>query len=83
MNILFGLLGIGVAFLLTQYRRHIIGFTGPWGWAEKYLGSGRSETACVLLGVVIFFFSVTMMTGMLDDIVKGILGPLISSGKEG
>ena len=77
MNIVWGIIGIGIAFLLVQYRRQIIGFTGTWGWAEKYMGSGRSETACTLLGILIFLVSISVMFGLTEHIVRSLFAPFL------
>jgi len=78
MNIFWGIIGVIIAYLLVRFRRQIIDFTGYWGWAEKYLGAGKSETACVLIGIITFFISITMMFGLLDDIIGGIISPFVN-----
>ncbi len=77
MNIFLGLIGIIISYLIIRYRHQVVGFTGSWGWAEKYIGSGHSETACTLLGVLTFFISVTIASGKGQDILLGILGPIL------
>jgi hypothetical protein len=80
MNIFWGLVGIAISYGLIRYRHHVIGFTGPWGFVEKYLGSGQSATACVLLGVFTFFVSISLMFGLLDDMVGGMIKPFLGGG---
>jgi uncharacterized membrane protein YeaQ/YmgE (transglycosylase-associated protein family) len=77
VNIFLGLIGIVIAYMLIRYRRQIIHFTGPWGWVEKYLGYGRSETACILFGVLLFFLSISFSMGILDSMLLGVLGGLV------
>ena len=66
-NFFLGILGIFLAFVMIKYRQKIIHFTGKWVWAEKYLGTGGSYSAVVLLAIVIFFVSLLVLTGNFDS----------------
>lgn len=82
MHIIWGLAGIFAAIALVYFRRQIIGFTGPWGWAEKYIGGGQSQTACILLGVLLFFVSLGIMTGAFDASLSGVGKTLFGAPQE-
>lgn len=80
MHIVWGLIGILAAAALIYFRRQIVGFTGPWGWAEKYIGGGQSQTACILLGIIVFFCSLGIMTGAFDNLASGAGETLFGGG---
>lgn len=67
-----GILAIAASFVLIKYREKIVGMTGKFGWAEKYLGMGGTYRLFVILGVVSFLWGVASITGMTDV----LLGPL-------
>lgn len=76
MNLLWGIAGVFLCFALIKYRRYIIDFTGPWGWAERFLGRGSSPLALVLLSIFFFFLSISLMTGHLDTFIRGTFGKI-------
>lgn len=76
MNIVYGILGILIAYLLLRYRGKVYDFTGPWGFAERYLGAGGTSTAMVLLAIIIFLISVTTMTGKMGDVLGNTIGKI-------
>ena len=80
MHIVWGIIGILIAIALVYYRRQIISFTGPWGWAEKYIGTGQSQTACILLAVVVFIISLSIMTGAFDGVGSDAAKTLFGGG---
>jgi hypothetical protein len=67
-----GILAIIASFLLIKYREQIVGTTGKFAWAEKYLGLGGTYRFMVILGVFFFFWGVAYITGTTDV----FLGPL-------
>ncbi len=67
-----GILAIAAAFALIKYREKVVGFTGKFAWAEKYLGSGGTYNLMVIIAVILFFWGVAKMTGTMDV----LLGPL-------
>lgn len=80
MNIFWMLVGIGLSYILIRYRKQIIDFTGTWGWAERYLGSGGSYTAVVFMAIGLFFLSITLATGGFDDFGSGGVGKFFGGG---
>ncbi len=76
MNIFYGLLGMAAAYCLIRYRKKVIGFTGQWPWAEKAFGPGHTDFALLLLAICIFFLSITVMTGQMDDLLNSSVGDL-------
>lgn len=70
-QILLGLVGMYLSYLIIRFRKHIVDWTGKIGWAETMLGSGGTYNAMVLFAIVIFFFSILYMTGNLDSMFSG------------
>ena len=60
MSIFLGLLGIGFGFLLIKYRERIGDFLGDAYWM-RYVGGVYNLV--IIIGVLIFFWSVALMTG--------------------
>lgn len=77
MNILFGILGIAASFLAIRFRKQVIGFTGQWPFAEKIFGMGHTDLALLLVAIFIFFLSIALMTGNLDNILGQNVGELM------
>ena len=57
-----------IAFLLLKYRGPIKQFTGDFDFAEKYLGTGGTNTFFVLLAILIFVITLMYFTGTLPTI---------------
>ena len=60
------LLGMGISYLIIRYRKDIYDWTGPWSWAETYVGN--TVNAIVLLGCVLLFISIARPLGAFDNI---------------
>jgi len=81
MNIIGGIIGVILSLLLIIYRVPVKHFMGEWGWAERYLGSGGTFTAMLLIGVFGFIISLMIMTGTLDILLGGFINTLFGSVK--
>ena len=77
-----GALAIITSFLLIKYRERIVGITGKFSWAEKYLGMGGTYRFFVILGVIVFLWGVASITGTTDILLKP-LGGVMFPGSEG
>lgn len=58
-----GIIGIPLGFVILYYRVPIRDFIGNIGWAEKYLGTGGTWNAIVLIGLAVSIFSFLWMLG--------------------
>jgi len=67
-KILYGILFFGVGVAILKYRRIVYEWTGRWGWAEKYLGSGGTITALTLLGLGLIALSIAYPLGAFDSL---------------
>lgn len=80
MRIVWGIIGILLAYVMIRYRKQVVDWTGKIAWAERYLGMGGTYNAMVLFAVGVFLFSLLYMTGNVDFVFGG-LGKFF--GKEG
>ena len=60
--------------LILKYRRPIKEFTGDIEFAERYLGSGGTNTLIVLIGLACFILSLMWSLGTLQGILDATLG---------
>ncbi len=51
---------------LMKYRKEVYDFTGPFGWAEKYMGTGGTSTAIVLIGFGLVIISILYLFGYFE-----------------
>lgn len=69
------LIGWPIAFLILRFRRIIKEFIGNVAFAERFLGSGGTNTLIVILGGVVFVGCLMYATGTLQSILQNIIGP--------
>ncbi len=72
-----GLLGMIVGFLIIIFRPRIKDFTGDIGFAERYLGPGGTWTFLLMLGVLIFIFSLMWAMGTLQGFLLSTFGKIL------
>ena len=65
-----------VSFLMLKYRGQVKQFTGDIDFAEKYLGSGGTNTLIVIVAVMLFIGALMYVTGTLDSLVQNTFGDL-------
>jgi len=72
-----GLLGMILGMLIIIFRPQIKNFTGSIGFAERYLGVGGTWTFLVILGALLFVFSLMWATGTIQGFAVDKLGSFI------
>jgi uncharacterized membrane protein YkgB len=76
-RIIFGLIGIPLGTALMVYNHKVVdNFTGPIGFAERYLGSAGTYSFIRILGAVIAIVSMLIMFGLFGTIYEDITGTL-------
>lgn len=70
MNIILGLVGIIGAIAIIKYREAIGDLFGGADWT-KYVGGPYNMA--ILVGIILFFFSVAKMTGTTDFFLSPLL----------
>ena len=76
MQFIYGILGMGLAYVIVKYREQIVEMTGKFSWAEKYLGRGGTYNAYVLLGIIIFIISFLFFIGE-EELLFGNAGKYV------
>ena len=76
MRFLIFLLGFALAIVIIVYRYRIQEFTGEIPFAEKYLGSGGTNSLIVIIAVLVFIGSLMYSLGTLDNLVQNTIGKL-------
>ncbi len=65
-QILYGLIGITIGFLIVWKTRTLINWAGQVGWAEKLFGPTGTFTLSRIIGVLIIIISFLYMLGYVD-----------------
>jgi len=77
MNIIIGLMGIALGFVIVLKSEWLLENFGRIGFFEDKLGTeGGSRLGYKLAGIVIIFFGVLVLTGMMKDFALWVLSPL-------
>ena len=82
MRILIGLLLIILGFLLVWKSNKVVNFGGKSDWAEKNLGtSGGTNLMYKLIGILVIFFGLLVVTAQEQGFLEGTLGRLFLQGQ--
>ncbi len=74
MNIIWGILIVAGGFMMAWKSEWILNNFGRVAWAEKHLGmEGGTRLFYKLLGIVIILGGLSVMTGLWNDILGGIV----------
>lgn len=77
MKIIGGLIFIIIGTLIVIYTEWLLKNFGRINWFEQHLGAeGGSRMGYKLVGLIIIFIGLLMMTGMVDGFLNIILSPL-------
>jgi hypothetical protein len=79
VNIIVGLIGIGLGYLSLRYAGLIVDNIGGIGWVEDHVGAGRTIDFYRVLGVIVVIASMLLMFGLLGPTVRGALGFIAKS----
>jgi len=82
MQIIIGLLVVGLGFLMVYKPRFFIDFMGHQDWIEKILQVYDDELAYKVMGIIIIFVGAFIMTGLIWDILGWALSPVINAGRK-
>ena len=80
-NIIVGLVGIVLGFLMVWKPNWFLEMIGVQAWAEKVFGPGRSSAGYQVIGLIIIFVSFLIMTDMMKGIVIWFFAPLMGWNK--
>ncbi len=82
MNIIIGLIGMLAGALITIYSEKMLNAFGRIPVFEKYLGTeGGSRLGYKIIGMLIFFIFVLVLTGSYKGFMLWVLSPIMGLGK--
>ncbi|HWR00184.1 MAG TPA: hypothetical protein VN397_05070 [Candidatus Methylomirabilis sp.] len=70
-----GITGVGAFFVIRT--RVILGFFGPFEWAERKLGGGGSNLFYKLLGIVVCIIGIIVTTNLWNAFLEATLGGIV------
>ena len=84
MYIIVGLVMTVIGAAIAVYSEKMLNAFGSIAFFEKYLGTeGGSRLGYKLLGVLIFFLGVLVMTNLIQGFLLWALSPLLRAGRGG
>jgi hypothetical protein len=75
-QILVGIIGIPLGFVMLKYNIQLKDFIGNIEWAERHLGSGGTYTLLKFIAILISVLSFLYMVGSLQVMIGNFFGPL-------
>jgi len=69
VNILLGIIGVVIGLLVIKFREPIYRFSGKFGFAEKFFGSGGTLSFYLIFGCLLVILSIVYASGFLENIV--------------
>ncbi|HNZ86560.1 MAG TPA: hypothetical protein PLD95_03085 [bacterium] len=76
-NILYGILVLACGFLVVWKAKWIVDNFGRNAWAEEKLGtSGGTVFLYKVIGILVVFFGMLMITGLKNDFLMATLGKM-------
>jgi len=78
MNFILGIIIIAIGGLIVYKSESLLSNFGRLNFFEKHLGtSGGSRLGYKLIGIIIIFIGVLVLTNMFSGLVEWILSPLL------
>jgi len=82
MFIVWGLIIIFIGLVIVIKSEALLSFFGRIYFFEKYLGvEGGSRLGYKLIGVLVIFIGILVMTNLIGGFMSWVLSPLINAGK--
>ena len=75
-RILAAVLGLPIALIILKFRSQIKNFTGDIAFAERYLGSGGTNTLILIIALIVFIGSLMYAMGTIQAMIQSTLGGL-------
>ncbi|PIR93374.1 hypothetical protein COT99_00910 [Candidatus Falkowbacteria bacterium CG10_big_fil_rev_8_21_14_0_10_43_10] len=82
LHIILGLIGMVIGALITIYSEKMLNAFGRIPFFEKYLGfEGGSRLGYKIIGLLIFFISLLIMTNLIQEFLMWVLLPILAPMK--
>ncbi|MBT4942233.1 MAG: hypothetical protein HOL80_03465 [Candidatus Magasanikbacteria bacterium] len=76
MKYILSILAIALGVYMVIKTEWFLQNFGRSAWAEDKLGGGGTRLMYKVLGIIIIFISLSVMTGSMEGMVMAVLGPL-------
>lgn len=73
LRILLGIVVSGVGMSMVYYTNTYLSMIGRIEWAEQNLGSGGSRFFYKILGIIVAFLGIILITNLWDELVGDLL----------
>lgn len=81
VRIIIGAIVAAVGFAVVWKPRYFLDFLGNQAWVEKIFSVNDQELAYKIIGMIIIFIGVLIMTNLIYDLLGWALSPIISAGR--
>jgi hypothetical protein len=72
MRFVWGLIWVGVGFIIIKYSFPLVNIFGHIPWAERHLGGAGTYTVYKIAGVIVIIFALLYMFGILEGLISPI-----------
>jgi len=80
-RLIISILLFGLAILMLVKNKKFVDFFGKNSWAEKHFGGGGTYTLFKIIALLLIFFTLLYLTGMLNSFFTSILGLVFPGAK--
>lgn len=81
MHIIIGAIVMTVGFFMVYRPRYFFDFLGRQAWVEKIFSVNDQELAYKIIGMIVIFIGVLIMTNLIYDLLGWALSPIINAGR--
>jgi len=81
VRILIGAIVCAVGFFMVYRPKYFFDFLGRQAWVEKIFSVNDQELAYKIIGMIVIFVGVLIMTNIIYDLLGWALSPIINAGK--
>jgi len=68
------LIGFPLAILILRYRRNLKDFIGNVSFAERFFGSGGTNTLIIIIAFLVFIISIMWAAGTFQTLLQDTIG---------
>lgn len=81
LRIIIGLIVAVVGFFMVYRPRFFFDFLGEQAWVAKIFSVNDQELAYKIIGIIVIFIGVLIMTNIIYDLLGWALSPIINAGR--
>lgn len=80
-RIFIGIIVAVIGFFMVYRPKYFLDFLGSQAWVEKIFSVNDQELAYKIIGMIVIFVGVLIMTNLIYDLLGWALSPIISAGQ--